>query len=132
MITQTPNSGQAYLATYADKEGDWLDGGRDYTLHIPANPPAVNFWSITVYDAATRCLMDNPQRNADISSRKDILKNSDGSVDLYFGPKAPPGKENNWVQTLEGRHWFTYMRFYGPATAYFDKSWKMGDVEEVK
>jgi hypothetical protein len=132
MISKTPNVGQAYLGSYYDKDGNWLDGGKNYTLRVPANPPAVNFWSVTIYDAATRCLIDNPQRNADLSSRKDLIKNSDGSVDLYFGPKAPAGKEKNWVQTLPGKHWFTYMRFYGPTVAYFDKSWKMDDIQEVK
>lgn len=132
MITKIPNVGQAYLGSYYDNNGNWLDGGKNYTLKIPANPPAVNFWSITIYDSATRCLIDNSQRNADLSSCKDLLKNADGSVDLYFGPKAPAGKEKNWVQTLAGKHWFTYMRFYGPTTAYFDKSWKMDDIKESK
>lgn len=132
MMSKTPNVGQAYLGAYYDNEGNWLDGAKNYTLNVPANPPAVNFWSITVYDSATRCLIDNPQQNADLSSRKDLIKNADGSVDLYFGPKAPAGKEKNWVQTLPGKHWFTYMRFYGPTTAYFDKSWKMDDIKEVK
>jgi hypothetical protein len=104
------------------KDGNWLDGTNSYTLHVAANPPALNFWSITVYDAATRCLIDNKQRNSDLSSHKDLIKNRDGSVDLYFGPTAPAGKEKNWVQTNPGKHWFTYMRFYGPTTAYFDKS----------
>lgn len=132
MISKTPNFGQAYLGAYSDSNGNWLDGSKNYTLNVPANPPAVNFWSITVYDSATRCLIDNPQKNADLSSRKDLIKNEDGSVDLYFGPKAPVGKEKNWVQTLSGKHWFTYMRFYGPTAAYFDKSWKMDDIKEVK
>lgn len=132
MMTKIPNVGQAYLGAYFDNNGNWLDGSKNYTLNIPANPPAVNFWSITVYDSATRCLIDNPQKNADLSSRKDLIKNEDGSVDLYFGPKAPAGKEKNWVQTLPGKHWFTYMRFYGPTTAYFDKSWKMDDIKEIK
>ncbi|HTS43032.1 MAG TPA: DUF1214 domain-containing protein, partial [Puia sp.] len=132
MITKTPNLGQAYLGAYSDKDGNWLEGSNNYTLHIPANPPAVNFWSITVYDAATRCLIDNPQHNADLSSRKDLIKNEDGSVDLYFGPSAPSGKEKNWVQTLAGKHWFAYMRFYGPTENYFNKSWKMGDIEKIK
>jgi len=132
MISKTPNLGQAYLGAYEDKDGHWLDGNNNYTLHLPANPPAVNFWSVTIYDAATRCLIDNKQRNADLSSRKDLIKNSDGSVDLYFGPTAPAGKEKNWVQTNPGKHWFAYMRFYGPTVAYFDKSWKMDDIVKTQ
>ncbi|WCT12281.1 DUF1254 domain-containing protein [Mucilaginibacter jinjuensis] len=132
MISKTPNLGQAYLGAYEDKDGNWLEGNNSYTLHIPANPPAVNFWSVTIYDAATRCIIDNKQRNADLSSRKDLVKNSDGSIDLYFAPEAPAGKEKNWVQTNPGKHWFAYMRFYGPTIAYFDKSWKMDDIVKVK
>lgn len=132
MISKTPNLGQAYLGAYEDKDGNWLEGNNNYTLHVPANPPAVNFWSVTIYDAATRCIIDNKQRNADLSSRKDLIKNSDGSVDLYFGPTAPAGKEKNWVQTNPGKHWFAYMRFYGPTVAYFDKSWKMDDIVKVQ
>ena len=30
---------------------------------------------------------------------KDAKKNKDGSVDIYFEPKAPKGKENNWLPT---------------------------------
>jgi hypothetical protein len=131
MVSQTPNIGQAYLSTYTDKDDNWLEGTQNYRLHVPANPPAANFWSITVYDAATRCMIDNPQRNADLSSRKDLVKNSDGSVDIYFSPKAPLSKKTNWIQTIEGRHWFTYFRCYGPTVKYFDKSWKLGDFEKV-
>lgn len=132
MISKVPNLGQAYLGCYEDKDGNWLDGSKNYKLHIPRDPPAVNFWSVTVYDAGTRCMIDNPQRNADLSSRKDLVINKDSSIDLFFGPSAPQGKEKNWVQTIAGKHWFAYMRFYGPTQAYFDKSWKMDDIEKTQ
>lgn len=132
MISKTPGEGQAYLGSYTDNSGAWLDGAKSYTLHIPANPPAAHFWSVTVYDSETRCLIVNDQKNADQSSRKDVVKNADGSVDLYFSPTTPAGKEKNWVQTVPGRHWFAYLRLYGPTEPYFDKSWKMDDVMEVK
>ena len=58
--------------------------------------------------------------------------NPDGSVDLYYGPKPPKGKEKNWVQTIAGQGWWVYLRFYAPTKAYFDKSWSMGDFEKAK
>jgi hypothetical protein len=129
MKSQTPGVGQAYLGSYADSNGDWLDGGSSYTLHVPADPPAKLFWSATVYDVWTRCLIDNEQQRGDRGSRDaDLVANDDGSVDLFFGPTAPEGKESNWVQTIPGRHWFSYFRFYGPLEAYFDRSWKLGDI----
>ncbi len=129
MKSTTPGVGQAYLGSYTDGAGEWLDGGRDYHLHVPADVPAKLFWSATVYDAATRCLIDNEQQRGDRGSRDPELDvNDDGSVDLYFGPTPPASGETNWVQTIPGRHWFSYFRFYGPLEPYFDRSWKLGDI----
>ena len=58
--------------------------------------------------------------------------NGDGSVDLFFGPTAPPDNTDNWVQTIPGRPWFGYIRLYAPLEAYFNKSWKLADIEVVK
>jgi hypothetical protein len=117
------------LGAYTDTERQWLDGARDYTVHVPADPPAKLFWSFTVYDARTRCLIDNEQQHGDRGSRDaDLVHNPDGSVDLYFGPKAPESGTANWVQTIPGRHWFSYFRLYGPLEPYFDKTWRLGDI----
>jgi hypothetical protein len=129
MKSQTPGLGQAYLGTYVDAEGNWLDGAQAYTLRVPPKPPAKLFWSATVYDTDTRCLVDNAQARGDRGSRDpDLTYNEDGSIDLYFGPHEPEGHGSNWVQTVPGRHWFSYFRFYGPLEPYFDRSWKLGDV----
>jgi hypothetical protein len=93
MKSQTPGVGQAYLGSYTDANGEWLDGGQSYTLHVPADVPAKLFWSATVYTADTRCLIDNDQQRGDRGSRDpDLIHNDDGSVDLWFGPTAPDGK----------------------------------------
>ena len=130
MKSRTPGLGQAYLSTYTDAEGRWLDGGTDYTLHVPPDVPAKLFWSVTVYDADTRCLIDNDQQRGDRGSRDAALEYAtDGSVDLTFGP-TEPARAENWIQTIPGRHWFAYFRFYGPLEPYFDRTWKLDDIEE--
>ena len=55
-------------------------------------------------------------------------------MDIYFGPKAPAGKESNWVPTKSGGEFEVLFRFYGPEKPLFDKTWKLGDIEieEVK
>jgi hypothetical protein len=129
MKSQTPGEGQAYLGCYADSNGEWLDGAREYTLHVPADPPAKLFWSVTAYDAWTRCLVDNEQHRGDRGSRDpELTYNDDGSVDIHFGPSAPASGDSNWIPTIPGRHWFSYFRFYGPLEPYFDRSWKLGDI----
>jgi hypothetical protein len=133
MLTETPGVGQRYIAAYKDRDGNWLTGGNTYKLHVPANPPAKQFWSVTAYDEGTRQMVVTDQGRPDLSSRKqDLVKNSDGSVDVYFGPKAPAGKESNWVQTVPGKGWFAYFRFYGPTGPFFDKSWALADFEKEK
>jgi hypothetical protein len=132
MISKTPGAGSAYLGAYKDKNDRWFDGSKTYRLHVPPNPPAKNFWSLTVYDTYNRVQLDTPSQVADISSRKKDLKiNDDGSVDLYVGPKAPEGWATNWIETVPDKAWFAYFRFYGPTEEYFNQTYALPDFEEV-
>ena len=124
--------GSQYAATYKDSQGQYLDGSNNYKLNIPANPPIKDFWSIVVYDPQTRSMLETdnpfPSLNSELSN---LDKNSDGSVDLYFGPKPPEGKEKNWIQTIENKGWFVILRIYGPLEPWFDKTWKPGEIELI-
>jgi hypothetical protein len=128
MVNKVVGVGSQYMSAYADADGDYLDGGRSYRLHLPPNIPVNNFWSVTLYDPGTRSLLQTDQRKPSVNSFDAPEQNGDGSYDLYFGPAAPAGKENNWVQTIPGKGWFTYMRLYGPLEPFFDQSWKPGDI----
>jgi hypothetical protein len=122
--------GQVYLEASKDKDGNWLDGSNMYRMRVPADPPVVQFWSITLYDNTTRGPVVTDEGAADISSRQDLAVNPDGSVDIYFAPTKPT-QAKNWVKTIPGKGWFPYFRFYGPKEAYFDKSWQLNDIEQV-
>jgi hypothetical protein len=132
MAPKRPGPSSAYLGAYADKSGDWLDGARSYRLHVPPDAPAKLFWSVTLYDVDTRSLLVNEQKIADRSSRMNLKRNADGSVDIYCGPDAPAGFEANWIPTVAGRSWFAYFRLYEPTGAYFERSWPLGDFERIK
>jgi hypothetical protein len=132
MMGRTVGFGQVYLESSKDTDGHWLDGSKTYTLHVPPDAPVAQFWSFTVYDNETRCFVDTGVQ-PDRSSRDNIVKNADGSVDLSFGPKPPAGKpEANWIQTLPGKGWFTYFRLYGPTQPYFDRTWVLPDIVLLK
>ena len=60
-----------------------------------------------------------------------IQKNADGSVDVYFGPVAPAGKESNWVPTSANGKFEILFRLYGPQKPLFDKTWRLPDIEQV-
>ncbi len=135
MVTRIPGIGQGYLGAYRDAQGEWLDGGNTYRLHVPPNVPAKQFWSLTAYDVDTRSLIDNPQQVSDRSSRMNLTTNADGSVDLYLSPdkaSIPAGMENNWIPTVKGRAWFAYFRFYAPLEGYLNASWALPDFELIK
>ena len=132
MMGRTVNAGQVYLESQKDADDNWLDGGKKYRLRIPANVPMKQFWSITVYDNDTRCFVRTGQL-PDKSSRMDLTKNPDGSVNLYFGPEKPEesSKAKNWIKTVKGEGWFTYFRLYAPTQPYFDKTWQLPDIEAI-
>ena len=88
-----PGPGGNYVQVFMDKDGNRLDGGKSYRLHVPAKAPAAAFWSITLYDAATRSQIQNASNDAARSSLDKLQTNADGSIDLYFGPTSPAGKE---------------------------------------
>jgi len=133
IITSIKNYGTAtfYLDLAETPDGEWFDGGKNYRLVMPANVPVKNFWSVTTYDLETASYLRDTAPNSIDSTMKDVVKNADGSVDIYFGPKAPKGKESNWLPTDPKRRFFLLARFYGPEPKLLDGSFKLNDMELI-
>jgi hypothetical protein len=124
-------AGQYYLINIKDKDGEAYDGAKTYRLRVPPNVPVEQYWSITAYDRETHALIKGMNRASRASNASDLEKNADGSVDIWFGSKAPAGKETNWVPTDPDRRFELMFRLYGPTKALFDKRWTLPDVEKV-
>jgi hypothetical protein len=131
MVLSLRGKGSKYLVTSRDSTGAHLDGSRSYTLNIPANVPVEEFWSVCVYDAETRSILDTGRPKSSVNSYSDLPVNEDGSVDVHFGPEPPASGETGWIKTEPGEGFFTYFRFYGPKEPFYDKSWKLNDVVKV-
>jgi len=85
---------------------------------------------VILYGNQTRSQVQTDQKFPTVGSQTEgLLVNVDGSVDVYFGPKAPAGKEKNWVQTVPGQGWNTILRLYGPLEPWFNKTWRPGEIE---
>lgn len=126
-------AGSAYAYTVQDANGEVLDGAKTYRLHVDPDPPAKNFWAVDVYDTQTRSLIQVPSTlwPAVASDSGNLQANPDGSYDLYFGPKAPEGRDSNWVETIPGKSWFQLFRLHGPLQPWFAQTWKLNEFEPI-
>jgi hypothetical protein len=125
--------GSDYAVGFVDANGQPFDGSKTYKMTLPANIPVANFWAVTLYDNQTRSLLKTDQVYPSIDGiTGDPNVNEDGSIDLYFSPQAPAGQENNWVQTVDGKGWFSILRIYGPLETWMDQTWRPSDIELVE
>jgi len=132
MVLKMVGAGSQYAYATTDSNGDYLNGSKTYKLTIPANVPAKDFWSVVIYDPQTRSELQTGQTFPSKNNKRDKLAvNADGSVDLYFAPEEPEGKESNWIQTVDGKGWYTLLRLYGPLEPWFDGTWRPGEIELV-
>ena len=136
MAMRIPGIGSQYLLAVADADKNHFDGARTYRVTLPKGIPQANFWSFTVYDNMTRSMLDTPQRYPRAGSQSypspAAEPNADGSTTIYFAPAQPDGvKRGNWIQTIPGKGWFVILRLYSPLEPFFDKSWRISEVELV-
>jgi hypothetical protein len=125
-------AGQFYLITIRDQDGNSFDGGETYRLTVPPDAPVEQYWSATAYDRQTHALIRNMPRASRSSQIPEMQKNPDGSVDIFFGPKAFVRKETNWVPTDPQRPFEVMFRLYAPTKALFDKTWVLPAVEKAQ
>ena len=133
MAVSIAGAGSDYGIAFVDNNKMPFDGSKTYKLRLPPNPPAKDFWALTMYDNQTRSMLQTSQRFPTVGSQSEGIKmNGDGSYDMYFGPKPPAGYENNWLETIPGKGWFVALRLYGPLQPWIDKTWRPSEIELVQ
>lgn len=131
MVSMTPGKGAFYMIAFEDAGGNPLVGEHSYKVRLPKDIPAELFWSVTLYDAKNASGLDNGQPFPSLGKLDKPGQNADGSTDLYIGPKAPAGKEGNWLATVPDKSFFAILRLYLPTAPAIDGSWKPGDIEKL-
>ncbi|MCP3472637.1 DUF1254 domain-containing protein [Bradyrhizobium sp. CCGUVB1N3] len=132
MVMRTIGAGSKYPVAYRDANGDFLNGSNIYKLHLPPNPPAALFWAVTAYDFMDGTMVETPQLMPSINGFNKVATNSDGSVDLWFGPTKPPNApDSNFIQTVNARNFLIALRLYGSGVEFFDQTWKPDDVTKL-
>lgn len=133
MVMRTLDAGSKYPVAFVDADGDFLDGGKAYRLHMPPDPPAALFWAVTAYNITDGTMVAAAQRMPSINGFNTVEKNADGSIDLWFGPERPAAAPAaNWIQTVPDRNFLVTIRLYGTGAAFFDQTWKPDDVVKVQ
>ncbi len=130
MMEKIVGGGSQYGVAFTDSAGQPFDGTKNYKINVPANVPANRFWSVVLYDPQTRSQLQTSQPFPSKNNTRDkLITNADGSVDIYFGAKAPTGKEANWIASVPGKGFFVIFRLYGPLEPWYDRSWRLGEPE---
>ncbi|MDI7865000.1 DUF1254 domain-containing protein [Rhizobiaceae bacterium n13] len=137
MAMRLTGVGSQYLITARDADKKYFDGSKTYRVKLPKSIPEANFWSLTVYDNQTRSMLDTPQRYPRAGSQSypspAAEAEADGTTTVYFSPTQPDGVgRGNWIQTMPQKGWFVCLRLYSPLEHFFDKSWRISEIELVE
>ena len=130
VLSKTPAT--QYIMAMKDSGGELFKANETYKVNVPANMPVNQFWALSVFDRATFAFIYSESNKITISSYDlpKLKKNTDGSVTIYVGPKAPAGLESNWLPT-RGKRPMPMFRLYGPKDEFNNKTFKMPDFEKV-
>lgn len=123
-----------YPIAETDADGEPLTGAKTYALHFPAGqlPPVNAFWSITLYESASRLMADNPIDRYSIGDRTAGLRyNADGSLTLRIQHESPGGEhESNWLPAPEGRFYLN-VRAYMPQQSMLEGVYRLPAVHRT-
>jgi hypothetical protein len=104
-----------FASTVTDGTGTALDGSSSYTMHLAAEPPAGEGWTVTVYDTKG-ALMPNPLNRYNLSNTSALTKNADGSADIVVQATRPatPEQVKNWLPVTAGQGFEVIWRLMAP------------------
>ncbi|KIG16523.1 putative exported protein [Enhygromyxa salina] len=115
-----------YPMYYVDADDRKLDASTgNYTITLTSLPPVHAFWSITMYDAETQLLVDNPINRYLVNSPMldSFVRGADGSITFYVQNESPGSAlEPNWLPAPSGGFYMA-MRLYYPDQTALDGEW---------
>jgi hypothetical protein len=137
MCMRMPGVGSQYLVAFEGADNEALDGASSYTVTLPPEIPAEQFWSLTLYDNQTRSMLQTEQRYPRAGSQDypspAAVASADGTTTIHFAPTCPEGvARGNWIETVPGVGYFVILRLYGPHAGFFDRTWRPSEIERVR
>ena len=124
-----------YALAMTDSDGRTLDEGHRYRFRLPAGaPPADAFWSLSIYEVIPDgglYFADNAlHRYALGSLSEDMVRNEDGSLDIWIGKNAPEEGTGNWLPTPSAP-FALMMRAYLPRAEMLDGRFRYSRIERL-
>jgi hypothetical protein len=121
-----------YWTTKVDGAGQQLSGAHDYILHFPPSglPPNSAFWSLTMGDTKNH-FVPNALNRYSVSDRSHLIRNTNGSVDIYIQNNTPVGHESNWLPAPSDK-FILWLRVYLPGKSILDGEYKVPPILEAK
>ncbi len=118
-----------------DSDGKALDGrnGSVYEVKLSSAPPVNAFWSLTIYNATDKLLVDNPIDRYKIGpDTKGLAVAPDGSITIRVSHDKPTGPNAaNWLPAPDGV-FSLFLRLYQPTEEILDGKWPLPQVVKVK
>jgi hypothetical protein len=134
MFVNTPIEAY-YPGAFKDAAGKVLDGSTGkYTITFPKGktPPVGAFWSVTMYDAKKRLMVENPINRYKIGSADKLKVDADGSTTLYIQAESPgKDKESNWLPAPK-EPFYMLMRMYLPKIEVLNGQYEIPGVLKAK
>ena len=134
MFVNTPIEAY-YPGVFKDTDGNVLDGSTGkYTITFPKGqtPPAGAFWSVTLYDANKRLMVENSINRYKIGSADNLATEKDGSTILYIQSDSPgKDKESNWLPAPK-EPFYMLMRMYLPKIEVLNGQYEIPGVVKGK
>ena len=131
---------QKEVSTYhvggVDGDGKPLDGANTYELRLSPVPPVKAFWSVTMYDAKTKLLIDNPINRYSVGDRTKGLKYADddkSEIVLTISSTEPQDAtaRANWLPAPKGT-FYLVLREYSPEPAILTRDWVPPPIKKVQ
>lgn len=122
-----------YPIRYTDNEGNKLNGKNDYVIKFKEDLPVGAFWSLTIYNAEDKMLVENPINRYKVGSDTlGLTKRRDGSFEIPLSYDRVFGEfSTNWLPIPQG-DFYAMFRLYQPDGTLISGEYELPQLEIVK
>lgn len=116
-----------YPIRYTDADGTTLNGANRYVVRFEKEPPVGAFWSLTMYNASDKMLVENPIDRYKVGTdTQGLRRGPDGSIIVSIQTDEPTDG-TNWLPAPKG-DFYLILRMYQPSEEVLDGTYQLPQV----